>query len=317
MLRTWRSICYKQRSPLLEMIVPKFFRLLIWSLFAFSAGCAGVINLPSVTDAPTNTHLPGKIIWHELITDTPAESEAFYSELFGWEFESVGIGFGSLASANYKLIRQNGRLIGGLIDQNKLDTNEDISQWVVLMATDDINRAVRIVADSGGTVFTPPTTLADRGRLSVVADPQGALFALLETKDGDPLDREPELFEFLWNELWTDDTAAAVRFYQRLAGYDLEEKVITAGQSNSDTYQYLSKDGVPRAGILSSPIDDLPPLWSTYVRVENPSAITARVEALGGRILLPAQERSLGGQVALIAGPSGAGIVIQTWEPKN
>jgi len=293
--------------------VPKLVHFLFWPLFVLLVGCTAAVNLPSVTDAPTNTTLPGKIIWHDLITDTPAESEAFYSELFGWEFESIGIGFGSVASANYKLIRQNGRLIGGLINQNQLDSDEDISQWVVLMSTDDIKRAVGIVADGGGTVFTPPTVLADRGQIAVVADPQGALFALLQTKDGDPLDRDPELFDFLWNELWTDDAAAAVTFYQRLVGYDLEEEVVT----NIESYQYLSKDGVPRAGILSSPIDDLPPLWSTYVRVEDPAAITARVEALGGRILLPAQERSLGGQVALIAGPSGAGIVIQTWEPKN
>lgn len=293
--------------------MPKFIRWLIWSLFVFGVGCTAVVNLPPVTDVPTNTRLPGKIIWHDLITDTPAASEAFYSELFGWEFESVGIGFGSIASANYKLIRHDGRLIGGMIDQNRLDTDEDISQWVVLLSTDDLERSVGIVADAGGTVFTPPTALADRGRIAVVADPQGALFALLETKDGDPLDREAELNEFLWNELWTDDAVAAVTFYQRLAGYDLETEAVTA----NDSYQFLSKDGVPRAGILSNPIDGLAPLWSTYVRVEDPAAIIARVEALGGRVLLPVQERQLGGQVALIAGPSGAGIVIQTWPPKN
>jgi len=293
--------------------VPKFIRLLIWPLFALLVGCASFVNLPSVTDAPTNASLPGKIIWHELITDTPAESEAFYSELFGWEFESIGIGFGSVASENYKLIRHKGRLIGGLIDQNQLDTDEDISQWVVLMSTDDIDRAVGIVAADGGTVFTPPTVLADRGKIAVVADPQGALFALLETKDGDPLDREPQLFEFLWNELWTDDAVAATAFYRRLVGYDLEEESIT----DSYSYQFLSVDGVPRAGILTNPIDDLAPLWSTYVRVEDPEAITARVEALGGRVLLPVRERQIGGKVALIAGPSGAGIVIQTWQPQN
>ncbi len=293
--------------------MPNFTRLLIWPLFVLVAGCASIVNLPPVTDAPTNTSLPGKIIWHELITDTVAESEAFYSELFGWEFESIGIGFGSVASTNYKLIRSNGRLIGGLIDQNQLDATEDISQWVVLLATDNIHQAVQIVTDAGGTVFTPPTLLADRGRIAVVADPQGALFALLQTKDGDPLDREPELNEFLWNELWTDDAPAAIAFYQRLAGYELEEEAAL----DSDSYQFLSANGVPRMGILLNPIDGLPPLWSTYVRVEDPVAITARVEALGGRVLLPVQERKFGGQVALIADPSGAGIVIQTWEPKK
>lgn len=292
--------------------MPKLVRLLTWLLFACGVGCTAV-NLPPVTDAPTNTRLPGKVIWHDLITDTPAASEAFYSEIFGWEFESVGIGFGSVASANYKLIRHNGRLIGGMIDQNRLATDEDISQWVVLISTDDIERAVGVVAEEGGTVFRSPTALADRGRIAVVADPQGALFALLETKDGDPLDRNPDLNEFLWNELWAGDAPAAAAFYQRLSGYDLEEEAVTGNEA----YQFLSKDGVPRAGILENPIDGLAPLWSTYVRVEDPAAIIARVEALGGQVLLPVQQRDLGGLVALIAGPSGAGIVIQTWQPKD
>jgi predicted enzyme related to lactoylglutathione lyase len=306
-------ICYKQSSKKMEICVPKLIRILTWLVFACGVGCTAVPNIPSITDKPTNMSLPGKIIWHDLITDTPAASEAFYTALFGWEFESVGIGFGSGASTNYKLIRHDGRLIGGMIDQTRLEVEDDISQWVVLVSTDDIERAVQIVIDDGGTVFTPPTALADRGRIAVVADPQGAFFALLETKDGDPLDRKPSINDFLWNELWTDDTAAAVRFYQHLAGYDLEEKIVTADES----YQFLSKDGVPRAGILTNPIEDLAPLWSTYVRVEDPAAITAQVEALGGRILLPVHDRELGGQVALIAGPSGAGIVIQTWQPQD
>lgn len=289
--------------------MPIFVRFLIWFLLAGGVGCTAV-NLPAVTDTPTNTRLPGKIIWHDLITDTPEASEAFYSGLFGWEFEPVGAGFGSLVRANYKLIRHNGRLIGGMIDQTRLDADEDISQWIVLMSTDDIDRAVAVVAGDGGTVFTAPTKLADRGRIAVVADPQGAVFALLETKDGDPLDHAPALNDFLWNELWTDDVPAAIGFYRHLAGYDLDRKIMAHG-----AYQYLSKDGVPRAGILAHPVEELGPLWSTYVRVENPPAITARVEALGGRVLLPVQDRQLGGQVALIAGPSGAGFVIQTWQP--
>lgn len=296
-----------------ETLVSKLNYLQIWLLSTVVAGCTSMPNLPPVTDAPTNASLPGKVIWHELLTDTPAASEAFYTELFGWEFESLGIGFGSVVKANYRLIRHDGRLIGGMIDQSRLDTDEDISQWVVLISTDDIERAVGVVADDGGTVFTPPTALADRGRIAVVADPQGALFALLETKDGDPLDREPELNDFLWHELWTDNAVGAVEFYRHLAGYDLEEKAVM----DDKAYQFLSKGGVPRAGILQDPIEDLAPLWSTYIRVEDPAAITARVEALGGRVLLPVHDRALGGQVALIAGPSGAGFVIQTWQPKD
>jgi hypothetical protein len=276
------------------------------------AACSTVpVNLPSVTEQPTNNRSPGKIIWHDLLTDKPAESQRFYEELFGWKFERIGPNFGAIASANYTLIRHNGQLIGGMIDEARLDTTEEISQWIALMSTADIDAAVAKLEQAGGQVFTPPTDLADRGRIAVVADPQGAVFALLETRDGDPADAEPKINAFLWNEVWSDDVDAATAFYSELAGLDSGERAV----SGDRPYRYLADDGTPRFGVLPKPVEDLTPLWATYIRVDDPAAIVARVEALGGRVLLDTQDRALGGKVALIAGPSGAGIALQTWEP--
>ena len=64
---------------------------------------------------------------------------------------------------------------------------------------------------------------------------------------------------------------------------------------------------------MPNPLEGLPPVWVSYIRVENPAAIAARVAELGGRIIVEARPRPLGGEVAFIAGPSGAGIALQTW----
>ena len=96
-------------------------------------GCATVQpNLPSITEEPTDNRLQGKVVWHDLISSTPAESRRFYEDLLGWEFQSVGgvLGFGS--NDAYTLIRNNGRLIGGMVDANQLQNDNDISQWVAL-----------------------------------------------------------------------------------------------------------------------------------------------------------------------------------------
>ncbi|MCZ6890206.1 MAG: VOC family protein [Gammaproteobacteria bacterium] len=280
---------------------------------ALIAGCATVpVNLPSVTETPTGMQLPGKIIWHDLITDQPQASKKFYGELFGWEFESVGPNFGSVASANYTLIRHHGRLIGGMVDQSRLQTTLDISQWVVLLSVRDINRSVQTLRAAGGTVYTPPTELADRGHIAVVADPQGALFALLQTKDGDPVDAPPGNGDFLWNELWASDVDAASTFYRSLADYDAASRPI----DDTRSYHYLATGGTPRIGILANPIEDLKPIWVTYVRIldaESLDRVVARVPELGGEILLAPEDRDIGGRVALIADPSGAGIALQTW----
>jgi predicted enzyme related to lactoylglutathione lyase len=76
-------------------------------------------------------------------------------------------------------------------------------------------------------------------------------------------------------------------------------------------------DGTPRAGVLPTPLKGLPSTWTSYVRVADVRAITAQVQALGGRVLVDARERKVGGEAALIAGPSGAVIALQTWTPRQ
>jgi len=268
------------------------------------------IRLPAVTDTPTNHQETGRIIWHDLISDTPVASRRFYETLFGWEFEPVGGLFGLGSDDAYSLIRHNGRLIGGMVDQARLiNVRQDISQWVSLMSVSDVDVAADRFADDGGQILTPPTDVADRGRMAVVVDPQGALLALVQTRDRDPKPRLPGFGDFLWDELWTTDVSASTEFYRSLTGLGEADVPVAGGSS----YRLLSGTDQPAFGILAHPFVKERPVWVTYIRVEDPAAITARVEALGGRVYVEAQDRPLGGKVALIADPSGAGIALQTW----
>ncbi len=276
-------------------------------------GCSTTqFNVPAVSPDGDGTRLPGKVVWHDLLTDTPVQTQLFYQGLFGWEFEPLNAG-----GANYVLIRHQGKLIGGMVDQNHLPTSADISQWVIVVSVTDVERATAKVRGAGGTVYTPPTSLGDRGEIAVVADAEGALFALLQTRDGDPQDQDtvPAQGEFLWDELWADTLDEAAAFYSSMAPYGLLSKEL-GGPENSVDYRVLSTQGRPRAGIRPNPVEGLPPMWVSYLRIadaEALDALLAKVESLGGEILVPAISRPRGGKVALIAGPSGAGIALQTW----
>ena len=249
-------------------------------------------------------------MWRDLLTNTPAGSRKFYGELFGWEFERPGIDVGIGGDDAYMLIRHNGQLIGGMIDTNALGKTRNISQWVTMISVGDIDVAAASVAQGGGEILTPPKDLQHRGSLAVAEDPNGALFALIHTWDGDPEDREPQHNDFLWDELWTSDVEGATRSYSSVIGYEREDHAV----KNSDRqYGVLKAAGKPRAGIIANPFEGERPVWVNYIRVEDPAAITARVESLGGRILADAQPRAIGGTVAFVAGPSGAGIALQTW----
>ena len=276
-----------------------------------TVGCTATsISLPAVTESPTGNHDTGRMIWRDLISNKPAESRKFYEALFGWEFEGVGNLFGLGGEDAYSLIRHNGRLIGGMVNERRLKNNaEDISQWVSLMSVDDVDRATEKFRNDGGEVLTPPTDVAGRGRMAVVVDPQGALLALVQTIDGDPEWHQPGIGDFLWDELWTSDVEASTRFYTDLAGFDSRDVAVDEDTS----YRLLSRNRQPTAGIMAQPFTGQRPVWVTYIRVEDPAAITARVEALGGKVYLEARERDIGGKVALIADPSGAGIALQSW----
>jgi len=278
------------------------------------AACATTnLDLPAITESPTDARLPGKVVWHDLLTNDPAASKHFYGELFGWTFESVA---GLDSDDAYTLIRHDGRLIGGMIDTKALNNRTDISQWVVVVSVEDVDQASRAIAANGGKVLTPPKDLQRRGRIAVVQDPEGAPLALLQTKDGDPVDHEPAMGGFLWDELWSSDVESAGRFYAAALGYQSIKRDTESDRVTASQYHLLKMSDKPRAGILANPLEELSPVWVSYLRVENPAAITARVEALGGRVLIEARPRPVGGEVAFIAGPSNAGIALQTWPLK-
>src|SRR5210317_679712 len=200
-----------------------------------------------------------------------------------------------------------------MIDTLALNNRDDISQWVVLMSVDDIDVSVDAVTANGGKIIAPPTDLQSRGQLAVIRDAEGALIGLLETKDGDPRDSEPEIDGFLWDELWTSDVGSAGTFYNKVAGLTKDTVDVDGEPDTAPTYSLLKAGDKPRVGIMPNPLEGLDPVWVSYIRVESPAAITSRVAELGGRVIVEAGPRPVGGEVAFVAGPSGAGIALQTW----
>ena len=290
-------------------------RILAVCAALLTGACATVApNLPAVTEAPAALRSEGRIIWHDLLTTTPVESRRFYGELFGWEFERPGfsIGFGSADS--YMLIRHDGRLIGGMLDANILEPEDNISQWISVMSVSDINAATERVTAAGGEILTTPTDVGARGWMAVVAGPDRAIIALLQTRFGDPGEADPQVNGWLWNELWTDDVDGASAFFTGLAGFTTNDVDVDGAYR---TYRLLRSGDTPRAAVLAHPFEGELPVWVSYLWVSNPAAITAQVPALGGTVIVDAQPRPIGGEAALIAGPSGAGIALQTWPVKQ
>ncbi|HET8683653.1 MAG TPA: VOC family protein [Micromonosporaceae bacterium] len=101
-------------------------------------------------------------------------------------------------------------------------------------------------------------------------------------------------------DLSTTDLASATRFYTELFGWAAQ----VSPEPGSDSYTVFTKDGKVVAGAKT--VADQPPVWSTHILVEDADAAAKRVEAAGGRVLMPATQVTELGRMAVCADPAGA-----------
>jgi predicted enzyme related to lactoylglutathione lyase len=284
--------------------------LWLWALMCPAVACnpGPGMQLPPIVPTPTAEYLTGKFVWRDLLTQDLPAVERFYGTLFGWEFEA-----GDSGRVVYRTITHRGRPIGGVFYTEPRDQDVNRSQWVSYLSVSDVDGAVEQVRAAGGTVHTEPRDFPDRGRIAVVSDAQGALLAVVRSSGGDPEDREPMLDEWMWTELWTNDVAAAESFYGNLVGYQPD----TLRPYEASSYLVFMRDGRPRAGLIEAPDDRVRPNWLPYLRVDDPAAVAAQVESLGGKVLLAPDDDVRNGDVAIIADPSGAALTVQRWPPRG
>jgi predicted enzyme related to lactoylglutathione lyase len=264
-----------------------------------AVGCSGADKMlskaPAISDSGQAER--GKVVWHDLVTHDLATAKRFYAATFGWTFEDV--------TSGYAVARNNGRLVAGI---GRIDNTASGSQWIAQISVDDIDGRAAAVKKKGGKVLLGPFDLRGRGRVAVLSDPQSAVFGLIDSASGDPLDRKAELNDWLWHEVWVDDPAAATAFYRELIGYSPKTK-----QIGDTAYSYLATDETPRIGVVAKPDPKIGSAWASYIRVADVSAVAARVEQNGGTVLFAPQKSVRQGTVAVVADPGGAAFLLQQW----
>ncbi len=118
---------------------------------------------------------PGCMGWNELQTRDPQTATAFYPPLFGWKVEPVE----QDGTTVYVTIKnQAGWMNGGVmpISERQGDTPPF---WMIYFIVDSCDDAVARVKELGGEVLAGPME-PGAGRIAVVSDPQGAVFAVFE-----------------------------------------------------------------------------------------------------------------------------------------
>jgi predicted enzyme related to lactoylglutathione lyase len=121
----------------------------------------------------TLVNVPGALTWNDLNTTDPAAAEAFYTELFGWEFTKLDI-----PDFDYWTIQNGGRSNGGMRPIDAQTQAGVPSHWLPYFATADVHEAEAKVKELGGQVHFGPLEIPNGGAFLVAGDPQGGVFAL-------------------------------------------------------------------------------------------------------------------------------------------
>ncbi len=200
----------------------------------------------------TQEHHVGKVIFVELVTPDLATDKQFYSKLFGWTFREIRGGKTEYAEASL-----DGRPIAGLLQRAMPSGERRQPAWLTFFGVSDVDKVKQIALQHGAKVLFEPRSFPDRGREAVLADPQGAVFAVLASSSGDPPDFLAAPGQWIWSSLITRDPDAGAAFYQTLFGYEIFELPADEGFRHlllaSDNYARASANSLPTKGPTAHP----------------------------------------------------------------
>ena len=115
----------------------------------------------------------GAFSWNELMTTDPAAAVEFYSALFGWSAHDM-----PSPEGNYNIMKIGEESVGGIMSIPAMAKGAPPS-WGSYMTVDDIDVTVSKATELGATVLLEPQDVPTVGRLSVIRDPQGAVFHII------------------------------------------------------------------------------------------------------------------------------------------
>jgi uncharacterized protein len=116
---------------------------------------------------------PGAFCWADLNTPDPAKAAAFYTQIFGWTMAP--------GESGYLHIRNGEQFIGGIPPGQQAGSNAP-PHWLIYFQVADCAESASQAKELGANVLFGPIHMENVGHIGVLADPQGAVFALFQQK---------------------------------------------------------------------------------------------------------------------------------------
>ena len=237
----------------------------------------------------------GRFVWHELETPNGAGAHAFYGQTLGWKTQ------GWEHDPSYSMFVASSGPLGAAVEK-KTGT----PQWLAYIGTPDVAATIDTAVRLGGKVLTPLTVLPNAGTHAVLADPQGATFAVHSSTTPARPEQPAGVGEFSWHELATTVAPTdAFGYYAALFGWDDLGRV---DMGSMGVYLLFGRNGRQLGGMFNKGAMGSPgaAYWLSYVRVTNLEDAMAKAKAARGTLLNGPMDVPGGDRIAQLMDPHGA-----------
>lgn len=246
---------------------------------------------------------PGTFCWTDLATTDPGAAKKFYSELLGVTVKEAEGG------VPYTLLQLKGKDVAGLSELMKEQKEQGIPpHWLSYVSVSNADEAAEKAKSLGGKILMKAFDVMTIGRMAVLQDPTGAVFAVWQPKEHIGARYFGEPGSLCWNELMTTNTDAAGSFYTQLFNWTAETTPMGPGM----VYTVFKRSNQPLAGMMAITKDmgPVPPNWMVYFAVDDCDQRAKLAEKLGAKTLVPPTDIPNTGRFATFMDPQGAAFAI-------
>jgi predicted enzyme related to lactoylglutathione lyase len=249
----------------------------------------------------------GRFSWHELMTTDPVAAQSFYREVIGWTTQKYEGGI-----ADYTMWVAGETPLGGVMTLPEAAVAMNTPpHWLAYIDVVDADATINQAVSLGAAVLVPAKTVDQVGRFAVLADPQGAVFAIIANASPLPPEHEPAKLEFCWHELTTTDVNAAIKFYETIFGWQ-QQREFDMGPDKG-IYHIFGKGQFTYGGMMNKPEGyNMPPSWLHYIEVDSADAATERAINAGGKVMIGPMEVPGGARISIMTDPQGVVFAVHS-----
>jgi uncharacterized protein len=117
--------------------------------------------------------VPGTLCWADLTTPGPGAAAKFYQAVFGWQADP------GKDKTGYLHIKNGDKYIAGILPAEPRNPKAP-THWLLYFLVRDCDASTGMAKKAGAHIHVAPESMEGVGRWSIVADPQGAVFALFQ-----------------------------------------------------------------------------------------------------------------------------------------